>query len=33
MMQVGALPWSHHVLGDQVEAPEGAPATYENYWG
>lgn len=30
---VGVLPWSHHVLGDKVEAPEGTPATYENYWG
>ena len=30
---VGVLPWSHHVLGDKVDAPEGTPATYENYWG
>ena len=30
---VGVLPWSHHVLGDKVAAPEGSPATYENYWG
>ena len=27
------LPWSHHTLGDKVPAPEGAPATYTNYWG
>ena len=27
------LPWSHHALGDKVPAPEGAPATYTNYWG
>ena len=32
-LQVGVLPWSHHALGDKVEAPEDAPATYTNYWG
>ena len=31
--RVGVLPWSHHVLGDKVDAPEGSPATYKNYWG
>ena len=30
---MGVLPWSHHALGDLVDAPEGAPATYTNYWG
>ena len=30
---MGVLPWSHHALGDLVDAPEGAPASYTNYWG
>ena len=30
---MGVLPWSHHALGDLVDAPKDAPATYTNYWG
>ncbi len=33
LLQVGANPWSHHLGGDKVDAPEGTPATYTNYWG